>query len=40
MPFQPVFYGDKGLQMAVAVLDNFERLTEEQRRSLINQLKE
>jgi len=29
-----------GLQTAIAVMENFERLTEEQRRSLINQLKE
>ena len=30
----------KGLQMAIAVLENFERLTEEQRSSLIKQMKE
>jgi len=30
----------KGLQIAIAVLDNFERLTEEQRRSMINKMKE
>ena len=30
----------KGLQIAIAVLDNFERLSEEQRRSLINKMKE
>ena len=29
-----------GLQLAVSFLENFERLTEEQRTSLINQLKE
>jgi len=29
-----------GLQTTIAVLENFERLTEDQRRSLINQLKE
>jgi len=29
-----------GLQIAISVLENFERLTEEQRRSLINQMKE
>jgi len=29
-----------GLQTAIAMLDNYERLTEEQRRLLINQLKE
>ena len=30
----------KGLQTAIAVLENFEKLTEEQRRSLIEQMKE
>ena len=30
----------KGLQLSIAFLENFERLTEEQRTSLINQLKE
>ena len=30
----------KGLQIAIAVLGNFEKLSEEQRRSLINKMKE
>ena len=29
-----------GLQTAIAVLENFERLSDEQRKSLINQLKD